>query len=130
MDHKNIYGLSEKTMTKVLFTTKDLNEAIAGKTVHSVEPGHTPGWLVINLTPSVDCRCFLTVWCGGTRERLDPEHDWDIALHYKSADGGGLVTPVYRSHRPEGNEILDETSAQFRMATGIQPIPPSGGTES
>jgi hypothetical protein len=112
---RNREGLSGTTIMKVLSTANFLNEILADKTVLSVERGSSPGWLVINLTPpSADCRCFLTVWCGGIREHLEPEHDWDIALHHRqlSGDGWGLTNVIYRSHQPEGPEICHQRNSR------------------
>ena len=119
---------NEKALTYVLFTAKHPNETLAAKTVHSVEPGHTPGWLVIHFAPpTANSRLYMTVWCGGIRKGLDPEHDWDIALHQVEGRGDDrrhFGNVIYRSHRPEGPEICDETDAQFLKAAAIVPFTP------
>lgn len=99
-------GLCPRVKEYVQKTVKWLNEALAGKTVHSVEPGYTAGWMVINFTPpDADPRIYLTVWLGGTRPLPHPserQYHWDIGLLTKNLDGFGHGGSVYRSFAPGG----------------------------
>lgn len=99
-------GLNDRIVVNALFIARELNGHLAGKTIHSVEPGNgrNAGWVVINFAPQEgeDYRTFMTLWVGGYREALDPTHDWDVALHYTKNDGGGSASAIYRSHEPQG----------------------------
>jgi hypothetical protein len=86
----------------------ELNKMLQGRTILSVEPGTTPGWMTINLDPSPherevhpDIRVFLTVFIGGRKGSSEDNHFSTCAVHYKSVDGGSEVDMVRDSRDPE-----------------------------
>lgn len=107
--------LNDKIAVNALYTACELNAHLSGKVIQSVEPGNGryAGWVVINFAPKEgeDYRTFMTLWVGGDRGWLDPEHDWDMALHYTKT-GGGSALAIYRSHQPEGPEYLRQVRCE------------------
>jgi hypothetical protein len=85
---------------------KTLNEILAGKKIVSVEEGGTHGWLLIHFDAvefkngdgnplPVGMRVYVTMKVGGPQE--DP-HYADCSLHFKEADGSGILYHV-NDHR-------------------------------
>lgn len=75
-------------------TLENLNNMLAGRTIASVEPGKTRGWILINFLPTPEdggCRAFMTLKVD---EEQDP-HYWSAAIHYRGPDGGSVKYPIY-----------------------------------
>jgi|ERR1035437_4263811 hypothetical protein len=82
------------------------NNHVQGMTIVSVEPGRTPGWVVINFETQNNLRNFLTLWVGstpprpivdwpaGSSEAEEEKNYWEIAMHKECADGFGIVAPI------------------------------------
>jgi hypothetical protein len=102
----------------------ELNEILRSRRVLSVEPGRTPGWMVVNfeLNPDEreaqpDMRLFLTVFVGGRKGSSDANHYSTCALHDKSADGCGTVEMIRDGRDPEMpmsgvSDVLRKTKAR------------------
>lgn len=62
-----------------------LNDLLGGRTILSVEPGTTYGWVVINLVPkSEELRVFLTIRVGEEPMTDEALHSSDAAIHFKT----------------------------------------------
>jgi len=86
----------------------ELNEMLQGRKIRSVEPGSTPGWMILNLElkpeeldAQPDLRLFLTVFVGGRKGSSEANHSSTSALHYKGADGTSGVYVVRDGRDPE-----------------------------
>ena len=67
----------------------ELNDELQGRKILSVEPGTTPGWMVINLElKPEECeaqpglRLFLTVFIGGRKGSDEDNNHSTSAIHY------------------------------------------------
>jgi hypothetical protein len=86
----------------------ELNEVLQGRKILSVEPGTTPGWMLLNLELKTEesetdpgMRMFLTVFVGGRKGSSDDNYHSRSALHYKSADGRGSAHMIRDGRDPE-----------------------------
>ena len=62
-----------------------LNDLLGGRTILSVEPGTTYGWVVINLVPkSEELRVFLTIRVGEEPMTDEAHHSSEAAIHFKT----------------------------------------------
>jgi hypothetical protein len=68
-----------------------LNALLGGRTILSVEPGTTYGWVVINLVPKSDeSRIFLTIQVGEEPMTDEAHHSSEAAIHSKG-DGSTWI---------------------------------------
>jgi hypothetical protein len=77
-------------------TLNEVNIMLAGRTIASVEPGITFGWLLINFVPVPEDngrRAFMTVWVGESGLTEADEHSWKAAMHYRQPDGCSMKYP-------------------------------------
>jgi hypothetical protein len=86
----------------------ELNEVLQGRKVLSVEPGTTPGWMIINLEleseereAQADLRLFLTVFIGGRKGSDDDSYYSTCALHVKNSDGRSTAHMVRDGRDPD-----------------------------
>jgi hypothetical protein len=86
----------------------ELHEVLQGRKIQSVEPGATPGWMLINLelnpeerNAEAGMRLFLTVFVGGRKGSAEAEHHSTAALHHQGADGRSTVHMVRDGRDPE-----------------------------
>jgi hypothetical protein len=96
----------------------ELNEVLPGRKILSVEPGTTPGWMVLNLGLSPeereaqpDLRLFLAIFVGGRKGSAEAEHHSTCALHFKGADG-----------RSTADMIRDGRDREMAMASASQAL--------
>ena len=87
---------------------QELNELLKDKKITSIEPGTTPGWMVINFEPEgivakhrPGDRVFLTVFVGGRKGSYDAEYFSTCALHRKGEDGRGTAYMIRDGRDPE-----------------------------
>src|ERR1700757_3266675 len=92
----------------VMPETQELNEVLKDKKILSIEPGTTPGWMVINLEPQgiiakyePGDRVFLTVFVGGRKGASDDVYTSTCALHLKGEDRHGTAYMVRDGRDPE-----------------------------
>jgi hypothetical protein len=100
----------------------ELNEVLQGRKILSVEPGTTPGWMVINLElnpeerdAQPDLRLFLTVFIGGRNGSSEDNFYSTSALHLKRADG-----------RSTADVIRDARDPQMPMASACKALGDTG----
>ncbi len=86
----------------------ELNDELQGRKIQSVEPGTTPGWMVINLElkpeeheAEPEMRLFLTVFIGGRKGPSEASYSSTSALHYKGADGRSTVHAIRDERDPD-----------------------------
>jgi len=86
----------------------ELNEVLKGRKILSVEPGATPGWMIVNLElnpeerdAQPDQRLFLTVFVGGRKGSSEDNYHSTSALHYKAADGISTADMIRDGRDPE-----------------------------
>ncbi len=105
-----------------------LNYFLQNKTITSVEPGNTPGWILINFedaTGDKSVRQFMTLWIGKEPFYPDDPHCWEMAIHQHMQDGGGMVSAIRKIDVPE--EVEDDSEEQGwasdeEVNTGSRPI--------
>lgn len=106
----------------------ELNAVLQGKKILSVEPGTTPGWMIINFDPqefTQACepgdRIFLTVFVGGRKGSEDDNYSSTCALHRKGNDGCGMAHMV-RDGRDSEMPMASANKAAGQMhIVGHQP---------
>jgi hypothetical protein len=103
----------------------ELNEVLQGRKILSVEPGTTPGWMLINLelkpeerAAEPDMRVFLTVFVGGRKGSEDDNYHSTSALHFKSATEGSGVHTIRDERDPEM-----PMSSAYRALSGTRLAP-------
>jgi hypothetical protein len=86
----------------------ELNDELQGRKILSVEPGTTPGWMVINLElKPEECeaqpglRLFLTVFIGDRKGSDEDNNHSTAAIHYRRAGGLSTVYMVRDGRDPE-----------------------------
>lgn len=87
---------------------QELNEVLQGRKILGVEPGATPGWMIVNLELNAEerearpePRLFLTVFIGGRKGSPEANHHSTSALYYKVADGRGEADMIRDGRDPE-----------------------------
>jgi hypothetical protein len=74
-------------------TLEQVNNMLAVRTITSVEPGRTSGWILLNFAPIPDdngCRAFMTI---EVEEESDPYY-WSAAVHYRDPEGRAIKYPI------------------------------------
>ncbi len=97
-------------------------------TARSVEPGNTPGWVLINFEDAPadkSVRQFMTLWIGKEPFYPDDPHCWEMAIHQHVQDGGGMASAIRKIDVPE--EVEDDSEEQGwasdeEVNTGSRPI--------
>ena len=86
----------------------EVNKILQGRTILSVEPGSTPGWMLINLELNPEeheaepgLRLFLTIFIGGRKGSEQDNDHCTAALHFKRADGPSTAYMVRDGRDPE-----------------------------
>jgi hypothetical protein len=105
-----------------------LNYFLQNKTITSVEPGNTPGWVLINFEDAPadkSVRQFMTLWIGKEPFYPDDPHCWEMAIHQHVQDGGGMASAIRKIDVPE--EVEDDSEEQGwasdeEVNTGSRPI--------
>jgi|ERR1700728_3072378 len=88
---KNNQAQQHKTEQLTSERLEVLNDILGGRTILSVEPGTTYGWVVINLVPkSEESRVFLTIRVGEEPMTNEAHHSSEAAIHSKG-DGSTWV---------------------------------------
>jgi hypothetical protein len=87
-----------------------LNQCLQNKTITSVEPGKTPGWVLINfddVPADKNVRQFMTLWTGKEPFYPDDEHCWEMAIHRTTQNGCGVISPIRKVEVP-AEEVDDQ----------------------
>jgi hypothetical protein len=112
----------------------ELNEMLQGRKILGVEPGRTPGWMVLNLELKAeereaqsDLRLFLTVFIGGRKGFSDANHFSTSALHYKGAGGPSTVHVIRDGRDPEmpmssASQSLGDTRLSPKSEPPTRPV--------
>jgi hypothetical protein len=105
---------------------ESLNYFLQNRTITSVEPGHTPGWVVINfedVPANKSVRQFMTLWVGTKPlpvPDVEQEHYWEMAIHGHHADGsGGSVYPIAKMEVPDEDEDEEITPEMGERPEGL-----------
>ena len=112
---------------------QEVNEVLQGRRILTVEPGTTPGWMIINLElkpeerdAQPDMRVFLTVFIGGRKGSSDDDYQSTCALHFKNPDGRSTAHMVRDGRDPEmpmssAYQSLGKTRAGLEEAESAPP---------
>lgn len=82
-----------------------LNYFLQNRVITSVEPGNTPGWVLINFE-APEGRQFMTLWVGTKPfyseydETMVNAHDWETAIHHRAQNGSGDIHPIRKIEVP------------------------------